>query len=305
MASPYHRVLQLVGGRGAVFSWLLIALLMVVGFLVIDLSLRGFGYPSNIRLIKHFLFWESGSDSWMPMSKAYEWTKDPSETLLYEHLFFGLATKFQYPPSSLLIYSLADALGFGYSQDAFNFVSWLCVLLQVGLGVGITAGLLARYGKQETTLLFRLGLMVLAGTMVFTFYPVLYSYHLGQIQTWLNAGFMAACLMWLRGHPVGAGIVIGAICLVKPQLVLFFVWAALRREWGFVCGFLAMSGSGGILSIWHYGLGNNLDYVHVLRFISRHGEALHLQPVAQWPAEPNARKRRKHGLGRQQVRTQS
>ncbi|MGV8938531.1 MAG: hypothetical protein ACOH2J_15525 [Allorhizobium sp.] len=134
MASSYHRVLSLFGGRGAIFSLLLIALLMVVGFLVIDLGLRGFGYPSNIRLMKHFIFWESGSDSWMPMTKAYEWTKGPGETLLYQHLFLDLATKFQYPPSSLLIYSLAEALGLGYAQDSFNFVIWVCVLLQIGLG---------------------------------------------------------------------------------------------------------------------------------------------------------------------------
>jgi hypothetical protein len=71
---------------------------------------------------------------------------------------------------------------------------------------------------------------------------------------------------------MAAGMLIGAICLLKPQFALFVIWGALRRQWQFLIGGCIVAAPVAAFTLVHYGLGNNLDYLRILRFLSWHGE---------------------------------
>jgi len=71
---------------------------------------------------------------------------------------------------------------------------------------------------------------------------------------------------------MAAGMLIGAICLLKPQFGLFAVWAILRRQWPFLVGWCVVVVPGVVASIALFGFANNLDYISVLRFLSDRGE---------------------------------
>src|SRR5690606_7149410 len=95
---------------------------------------------------------------------------------------------------------------------------------------------------------------------------------IGQIQVWINC--LAAILVWAwmtRRHVV-AGIAGGLVCAIKPQIGLLLVWALLRRRYRFSAAFAATIGLLGVLSIGVYGLRENLAYLDVLGYMSRHGE---------------------------------
>ena len=65
-------------------------------------------------------------------------------------------------------------------------------------------------------------LVLLAGA-AFMFYPIVRAYFLGQIQIWIDVLFTAACLSWITGRPLLAGVLIGFTATIKPQLGLFLV----------------------------------------------------------------------------------
>ena len=80
---------------------------------------------------------------------------------------------------------------------------------------------------------------VLLAGVAFMFYPVMRGYYIGQIQIWIDVLFTAACLSWVTGRPLLAGVLIGLAATIKPQLGLFLVWGVLWRQWPFVWGALA------------------------------------------------------------------
>jgi hypothetical protein len=73
-----------------------------------------------------------------------------------------------------------------------------------------------------------------------------------------------------------AGSLLSIAAITKPQFVPFALLAACRRNWRFVCGFVFLLSALMILSILMYGWQNNLAYLDVLSFLSRHGEWQHL-----------------------------
>ena len=79
--------------------------------------------------------------------------------------------------------------------------------------------------------------------------------------------------IWPR-PPRLAGFILAITCAFKPQLALFLLWGALRKEWRFTGAFAAITGLIGLCSLAHFGVQNNLDYFSVLSYLSRHGEAL-------------------------------
>lgn len=70
-----------------------------------------------------------------------------------------------------------------------------------------------------------------------------------------------------------AGVVGGLICAIKPQLGLLLVWGLMRRQWGFAGPFAIVFGTLAVTTLVLYGIDNNLNYLDVLRYVSRHGEA--------------------------------
>lgn len=219
-----------------------------------------------------------GYDSWHPMRVAMQYTIAEPAGRLFQAIFFEQKVKFQYPPSSLLLHR-ALAL-FPYANltghSFMNAISW-CLLWATALMVARIVILgLKQHGLIASMRLSRddLSVMVLLAVgCTLTFYPIVQSYQLGQIQTWINAMFVATVWLWMTGRKRPAGVVLGLVCLIKPQLTLVLLWAAIRRQWGFAGAMLATGLAGGMASVAMFGLQNHLDYLAVLSFISRHGES--------------------------------
>jgi len=221
----------------------------------------------------HVPDWMPVNDSWMPMRKAYAWLAQPHHGLLYQQIFFERHIKFQYPPSSLLVFAVPDALHLPLSDRALNWIGWFAVAVEAA-AVGLIAFVAARSSRwARTNPSLHLVCAVAIGLCVFTFHSVLWAFSLGQIQAWVNAGFALAVLAFLTGRQRLAGALIGAICLVKPQFALFLVWAVLRRRWRFAGALVVMAAAGLAVSVARFGIGNHLDYLSAVSFMNQHGEA--------------------------------
>ncbi len=225
---------------------------------------------------KHTVEWlvhpgKAWADSWDPMLAAFDWLKEPHDGTLYQSVFFEEQIKFQYPPTSLLPLAALERLGITPSQHLLNDAGWIWILVTA---VAMTVYSITLAERDGTTPDLRARALI-AVTVVFatlTFFPVMVAYTLGQIQTWINGLFVLACLCWVYNRRLAAGILVGAICLLKPQFALFPVWAILRQQRPFLVGWCAVVAPAVVASIVLFGVANNLDYLSVLRFLSDRGE---------------------------------
>ncbi len=210
------------------------------------------------------------------MIRAYDWLQQPHSGTLYQTLFFAQHIKFQYPPTALLPLAAMRALRHWPTDNALNAINWFLFALMV-LSVVTFALILARRSAvvpSETWLpVAAVAIVMLLAAAAF--YPELFSYVLGQAQTWINLLFVWACLCWIYDRRLLAGMLIGAICLVKPQFAAFLLWGVLRRQWSFLVGWCALVLPALAISIALFGVANHLDYFSELLFLSRHGEAYH------------------------------
>jgi hypothetical protein len=108
-----------------------------------------------------------------------------------------------------------------------------------------------------------------------TFYPLIWSWKLGQLQTFITFLFPLSFWLLVKDRRFASGLVTGIICLLKPQLWLLVIWAALRKERRFVIGWAVLVLPALAVSLFLYGVANHLDYVKVLSFLSRHGESFY------------------------------
>ena len=227
--------------------------------------------------VARFLTFRASFDSWGPIREAWLYLQDPGEDPVYQAVFFDAGTKFQYALTSLLpieammLVLPGDDVRFG----PLELVSWFAMWATAGLVAMIFLRSLDTYAPEYAprSTAERLLLGATAAGMTLTFYPLAKAASLGQIQTWINALFAVLVWLWITRRPVHAGIVGGIICAIKPQLGLLLLWGLLRRQWGFSGAFAATLGVIGVVTLGLYGLENNLDYLHVLRYISRHGES--------------------------------
>jgi alpha-1,2-mannosyltransferase len=214
------------------------------------------------------------SDSWWPMFAAVHCLREKPDQLLYTTLFFGWKTKFQYPPTSLLIvyHALAVCSGIGL-MHALTVLSWLLVFATAGFA----AAVLVRSLPERATPTGRdRALFAAVGVgLALTYYPVVRAFWLGQIQVWINAFFAALVWAWMGQRKKTCGVLAGLMCLIKPQYGVLLLWGALRRQWSFVLAAAAAGGVGLAFSVWQFGLANHVDYLPVLSFIARHGESFY------------------------------
>ena len=211
-------------------------------------------------------------DSWMPMGLAYQRAIGASPGSLHD-LFFLAHEKFQYPPTSLLLYSGLDAIGITPTIRALNTVIWLSILIMPVLMFIFSLeyirreGFVNRFSDKD-----RYAVAVSLAAVTLFFYPIMIAWRLGQIQGLLDLLFIAACVCWVTERKVAAGVLIGLSCMVKPQLGLFLLWALLRRQYAFAAGQTATVAVGLLLSISLYGWSDHPAYLQVLAFMSQHGE---------------------------------
>lgn len=219
---------------------------------------------------------EQLADSWRPLRKSFEYVSSAPEhaRTLYQKMFFRASGKhkgLQYPPTSLLLpYGLRAVLGAGWSP-ALEGITWLCIPLTLGCVLALwRRGLSGAPAAQP----WQAGVEALMlGVMTLTFHPVMTPYLGGQIQTWINCAFAAALLCWVLDKQLLAGLLVGLVALVKPQLGLLLVWGLLRRRLSFVAGGALVLALGIGASLLALGLTPHLEYLDVLRFLSERGES--------------------------------
>lgn len=263
-------------------SLLLATLLAAGSFLVIHGALYEPGQSPVLADLRMFIGGEGepGTDSWAPMRAVYAWLEHGGPGTVYQHLFFDQQIKFQYPPSSLLIFSALNGLGVAATDALFDRIGWFAILVTVAAVAG-QAMIMARRTTAEHSVATMALAVGLAAFVTLTFHPILRSYALGQAQSWINAAFALAVLCWLLDRRILAGVLIGLICTIKPQFALFAVWGLLRRHWGFTAGMIAVGIPATISALALYGFANHIDYVNVLQFLTRHSESfVHNQSIA-------------------------
>jgi hypothetical protein len=241
--------------------------------------------PDNETVLQHtwgVLRGLSCDDSWRNMSVALDYAQEAHDKPLYSELFFDRRLKIQYPPSSLFAMAGMRWLvgrdgvwtwGCSFRLTLTDVLGWLFILMSAASAAALLEiGLRLRGAAPPSGLMLaaRFGIVL---ALALTFYPLVKSYTLGQIQTWLNGLLALALLAWVTDRKVPSGVVLGLMALVKPHYGLFVLWALLRREWRFASAFAATAIVGMLGSIMAYGFENHVDYLRVLTFLGEHGEA--------------------------------
>jgi hypothetical protein len=259
------------GGYCLLASGIFILLSIVVG----NLGARLMDAESTRTIFAAWLLHPGSAwhDSWEAMLAVLARVDHAHEGLLYQTVFFQERIKFQYPPTSLLPLALMEKMGLSLSVDFLNAINWVFIAATALIMAAFAVLLAERSGILRRGDPLRRALVAAAAILAtLTFYPLMKSYSLGQIQVWINAMFAAACLCWICERRWATGMLIGAICLFKPQFGLFVVWALLRRQWPFLIGWGLAFGIGLSISVALYGIADHLDYLSVLSFLSWHGE---------------------------------
>ena len=249
------------------------------------------GTPPEETTLHHtrgFLHREAWVDSWQPMIAASEYLERGARAPVYSTLFFERKIEFQYPLSALLPLSAVelavpkDVPGVPTPRDqrrparlarALNSLSWGFALVALVASVAIFNLSLARSARKPRSWPDRILANAAVITLALSFYPLLKSYTLGQIQTWMTGLFALAFLCWLEKRKLAAGALLGVCALLKPPYALFLVWGCLRREWRFAAGFGAVAALGLLATTAAFGISHQLDYLRVLGFLGRHGDA--------------------------------
>jgi len=204
-----------------------------------------------------------GTDSSHYMNMGEDAFRAPGHRI-FPTLFFEQHQKFIYPPSSLfLIEALNRAPSPVKARELLLQFSWL--------GTIIVAVLFFRQIRGSITAAEAVSVALLG----ILFLPIAEAIYRGQMQMLLIFFWGLAALFWQREQRGWAGFLLALTCVFKPQLALFLLWGALRKQWRFTGVFAATIGVITAFSIAHFGLQNNLDYLPVLSFLSRH-------PEAQW-----------------------
>ena len=245
---------------------------------IFDLAVRPREMPQYHLL--QFLTVQQDLDSWEPMWQAFEQLKAAPKEPLYAEIFFDQHTKFQYPLTSLLLFYVLQAVlapFTAHSPQALYAVlaiaSWLSFVGLLVVSVSIFKASCQQTNAsrpQQTEQILRTVLLVLLGL---SFYPAIRAYSLGQIQAWINLLFAVMLWCWMRDKQQIAGVLGGLVCLVKPQYAVILLWGLLRRRWRFAIAFFTVTAAGWLVACLMFGIANNLDYLQVLSFISKRGEA--------------------------------
>ncbi len=234
------------------------------------------------HLSYHFVYREGSidGDSWEPMVMALRQIKKYPNNSVYDEIF-AQGVKFQYPLTSLLLFDIPERLfGIPYSFTVFmlRLLSFASMLLMGYFCYKILADTVTKYGFKEFEVknsekYVVITLLVILGVL---FYPNYKGFQLGQIQSILTLFITIAILAWQRNKMILTGVLIGLICLIKPNLGLLFLWTILRKQWTVVISGAVVMAIFGVVSLVYYGLYENLEYLKILSFLSSRGEAFYV-----------------------------
>jgi alpha-1,2-mannosyltransferase len=223
------------------------------------------GWP--LRWVIRF---RQAADSWGPMQAAIDVARSSPAGGLYEEVFFRRHIKFQYPPASLLLVWDLTRLQLKAISLALLAVNVAAIWAIVETGMRAHGHPAASAGTLDRVL--RGG--AVAG-LVLMCHPLTVAFALGQIQTWVNAGFALLVLAWMRGRNAAAGGTLGMLTWIKPQYALLALWAARTRAVAFTAGTVVVAAVGLAAAVWRFGAGEHVAYRRVLHHLARHGEAFY------------------------------
>ena len=253
---------------------LFLVLVLVFEGLLIAVAPR-FHSGSVLRIAKDSLFLRVGNDSSYYMAQGdLAWQQHPNA--LYETVFFQRGIRFIYPPTSLLLYrawNAAARIGIPPSV-AMNAMLLLALLGSMAVAGEFLLRLLPEQTVLESTPADRWKIRVLVAALILVFLPLINAYRVGQVQTLLNFLVMAAAFLWLRGKRIASAVLIGLTCWLKPQMSLYLLWGLLRKQWSFAISLSITLLAGLSLSLAVFGWHNTTEYLQVLHFLSRRGDAL-------------------------------
>ena len=221
-----------------------------------------------------FVEGRQGGDSWRPVLSALA----VADTLhlrsrgLYEKVFFQAKVPhkgFQYPPTALLPIRAARALAGPDAYTVLAVVNWLTVPVLILACLSLLRPKAPAAAGDRALLV----LIVICATLLF--YPAMRAYRNGQMQAWINALFAVALAAHARQRPLSAGACLAFAALVKPQLGLFALWAAVRRKPGMLAAFLVALGLGAAAAAAWLGVAPFVGYLDVLQHIARRGETFY------------------------------
>jgi len=221
---------------------------------------------ATIQILAHALTSPAGTDSTFYMHMGDTAFRQPGQSI-YRQLFFEQHEKFIYPPLSLaFLYGLNEASALHVSSDT----ALLAILLVSWAGVLALAVWFYKLQKTEGTWSEAVCIILLG----ILFLPIAEALYRGQIQLVLTWLWGLAVVLWTKRKPGVSAFLVGITCAFKPQLGIFLLWGALRRQWRFTAVLGVTIACIAICSVAFFGLRNSLDYFSVLRYLGRHGEAL-------------------------------
>ncbi|MBR0668688.1 DUF2029 domain-containing protein [Roseomonas hellenica] len=151
------------------------------------------------------------------------------------------------------------------------FVFSLLGLIPVALAWHLLSRLAGLEGRDRWLLLF---LFAVSG-------PLHYSVKEANTSHMVLAGLAGGLLLLRAGRHVAAGLLLGAMAVIKLPLLLFGVAFVLRRNWRAAFGFAAVCGSAGLLSLAVFGLDLHLLWYErcVRQFASNPLGAFNVQSI--------------------------
>ncbi|MGH9617290.1 MAG: glycosyltransferase family 87 protein [Acidobacteriaceae bacterium] len=253
---------------------LFLGLVLLFEALLIAVAPR-FHSGSVLRIAKDSLLLRVGKDSSYYMAEGdLAWRQHPNA--IYETVFFQRGIRFIYPPTSLLLYRAWQSAAHLRipPKVAMNAMLLLSLLGTMAVAGEFLLRLFPARAIANSTAIERWKIRALIAALVLVFLPLIHAYNLGQVQTLLNFLLISSVLLWLRGARVSPAILIGLTCWLKPQMCLFLIWGLLRRQWSFAVSLLITLASGLALSVGIFGFHNSVEYLNVLKYLSRRGDAL-------------------------------
>jgi alpha-1,2-mannosyltransferase len=254
--------------KGLVAFWMASAVLLGGALTLLPAPLNETVWTHTAKVLRA----ESGDDSWGPMRVGLDHLESGAPGRVYDVVFFERRIKLQYPPTAWLAIVPVRAVARVSGTEDRTILS---VLSLAGLAIVAFFTALILAGDAAPSAGGRAVFALAAFGMALTFYPIVKAYSLGQIQVWIDALFAGALWAWMRGRPATAGIALGLITCLKPQFGVLLLWGLLRRQRAFAIAFAATLLLATGVSIAAFGWPAHANYLDVVRFLGRHGEAFH------------------------------
>jgi hypothetical protein len=220
---------------------------------------------ATLDILNHAIVSPAGTDSTFYMQMGEDTFRAGQR--IYPQLFFAEHQKFIYPPASLFLIEGLNLLGVHGLSTAFV---WKIILLLAWAGC-IVLGVVFYRTQRPSSTAIELAVVAVLGILFLPFAEALLR---GQVQILLTFLWELSALLWVCRKKGSAGFVLALTCMFKPQLAIFLLWGVLRREWRFTVAFVITCSVLLACSITRFGITNHLDYLPVLSYLSRHGEAL-------------------------------